>query len=106
MTGDPDVSNRVLYEMQVRTETTLGQMSADLAAIRADLVHGARRMQDHEDRIRAIEGAIPDDLGAMVAAVREDHGQRRGRSALWSHGLTFLGSSAAATVIGYWLQHH
>lgn len=106
MTGDPDVSNRVLYEMQVRNETTLGQMSADLAAIRADLVHGARRMQDHEDRIRVVEGAIPADLGALLAAVREDHGQRRGRSSLVSHGLTFIGSSAVATLVGYWLEHH
>lgn len=106
MTGDPDVSNRVLYEMQVRSETTLTQMSSDLAAIRADLVHGARRMQDHEDRIRAIQAVLPADLPQLLAAVREDHGQRRGRSSLVSHGITFLGSSAVATLIGYWLEHH
>ena len=101
--ADGDISLLAIYDKVASVDTKVESLGAD---VRAQLAHGARKLDDHETRIRVVEAALPDDLGALLADVREDHGQRRGRSALWSHLLTFAGSSAVATIIGYWLEHH
>lgn len=76
------------------------------ATVTAQLEHGSKKLDDHEARLRLIEQTLPGDLGELLADVREDHGQRRGRSAILSHGLTFLGSSGAATLISWLLERH
>lgn len=101
--ADGDISLLAIYDRIASVDSKVESLGAD---VRVQLAHGARRMEDHETRIRVIEAALPDDMGHLLAAVREDHGQRRGRSAVWQHIVTFLGSSATATVIGYWLEHH
>lgn len=108
-----DLADQLWAQQQVIVQV-LADLRADVKGLQADVTvqlgHGSRKMDDHEQRLREIEAALPDKLGDRLDALESAADQRRGRVSVLqlvlSLLLTLLGSSMAAAVATYLLTHH
>jgi uncharacterized protein YPO0396 len=114
---DGQITNRDLYEAQRDTEKQLGGLALQVATLVAELRgvcdrldSGTTKMTDHEQRIRIIERSVPDRLGERLEELEDSAQRRRGVSTaltvIISIAASLAGSSAAAAVISYLLEHH
>ena len=70
-----EITLRDIYDAQQRTDGRLETMSAQLAThaatTSARLDSGQRGLDDHETRLRALEGRVPADLTGQVASLQK-----------------------------------
>lgn len=62
-----EITLRDVYEEQRETRRELSEVRTDVATIVSDLAHGEKRMNDQENRIRALEHAAWRAVGAAAA---------------------------------------
>lgn len=108
-----DVADQLYAQQQVMMGQ-LANLSGDVKALTArmdtQLGHGSRRMDDHEQRLRALEAALPDGAEPRLAALEASAHRRTGRVSMLqlilSVVLTLAGSSTAAAILTYLLTRH
>lgn len=105
-----EITLRDLYDQQVATLAQLGALRTDLAAHQAQvterLASGSRTMRDHEDRLRAVEAALPDDVAGQLSALRAESDRRRGGLGVLGTLGAVIGSDAGAALLTWLITRH
>ena len=68
-----EITLRDVYDQQLRTGDQVSQLRGDVSTLKATvderLGHGQRKLDDHENRLRVLEAAVPERLELRVTAL-------------------------------------
>lgn len=78
------ITLRDIYDQQLRTSAEVSAVRTDVAALTARVEvqfdHGARKMNDHDARLRDVEARIPERLSERLTSLETDRDKGSGSS--------------------------